>query len=208
MFPYDFLPCDKQRFSDGPWQGEVDSYEWLDRLSGLHCAIIRHTAVGSLLGYVAVPKGHKLHRVGYRDLVDIPPGSMERLVGMEDVGVFNLLIGAHEMTPTQAPLSLITHCHEGLSYSAMDDRGNWWFGFDCGHSHDLAPGIPYLFEWQTYRDFPYVKKQVERLALQIKCIAEGIPFMEKKDEEVQEGRRRGDSESPGGNGSPPEGRDC
>ena len=61
-----------------------------------------------------------------------------------------------------------------------------WFGFDCGHVDDVAPGLESrlrtagitgsgLWGTPTYRDLPYVKDQVESLAAQLHTIAQEHP---------------------------------
>lgn len=32
-------------------------------------------------------------------------------------------------------------CHGGITWSAQDPDGGWSIGFDCGHAHDIAPGM-------------------------------------------------------------------
>lgn len=53
----------------------------------------------------------------------------------------------------------------------------WWFGFDCSHAGDVAPGMPYDLErmgtptgWNTiheYRDIAYVEQNCAALARQL-----------------------------------------
>jgi hypothetical protein len=73
---------------------------------------------------------------------------------------------------------------------------HWWFGFDCGHAGDVSPmmkatlkqlhalqdpagklaeyeaSLEELRDWETYRDLPYVRHEVERLAEQIAMAAQ------------------------------------
>lgn len=60
--------------------------------------------------------------------------------------------------------------HGGLTYGHNsfpdnDDKGYYWFGFDCGHAGDI---IPYLWKDGTYRTKEYVKNEVTELAKQLK----------------------------------------
>lgn len=54
----------------------------------------------------------------------------------------------------------------------------WWFGFDCAHCWDVAPGVlalyarinmarPLVQRDETYRDVAYVRAEVEKLAAQL-----------------------------------------
>jgi hypothetical protein len=56
----------------------------------------------------------------------------------------------------------------------------WWFGFDCSHAVDRAPGIEAMerrhgledldtgiWPGAVYRDLAYVQSEVERLAAQL-----------------------------------------
>lgn len=117
--------------------------------SGYNCLILRHPELGLLCGYVGVKAGYVCHgkhydHLPYADLFSI------------DV-------------------------HGGLTFADEGDgswrpKGYWWLGFDCGHAWDLVPQILELEETVfgsgimsefPYRDFTYVKKQVERLADQL-----------------------------------------
>jgi hypothetical protein len=53
----------------------------------------------------------------------------------------------------------------------------WWFGFDCNHSFDDAPGlhrsIARLFvegvdDHRAYRDVAYVRAEINKLAEQLR----------------------------------------
>ena len=70
--------------------------------------------------------------------------------------------------------------HGGLTFSGkVDRRALWWFGFDCAHAWDLAPGLDlgliageqrhslHQTPWIVYRDEQYVRAQVESLADQL-----------------------------------------
>ena len=60
----------KLLISDRPWEHEPDNEEWIDATTGYKCTIWRHPTHGSLNGYVALPKGHRLHGQGY-DAFDV-----------------------------------------------------------------------------------------------------------------------------------------
>ena len=59
----------------------------------------------------------------------------------------------------------------------------WWLGFDCAHAGDLAPGIRATLRRldvpdregpfrDVYRALPYVRREIESLAEQLRAIAE------------------------------------
>ena len=58
--------------------------------------------------------------------------------------------------------------HGGLTYSAYGDL-LWWLGFDCAHSTDYCPRLchPEPAPGLVYRDFAYVKAEVEKMAQQL-----------------------------------------
>lgn len=134
---------DKSKWGDGPWQAEPDRAEW--EYAGFPCLAVRHSRSGHWCGYVGVPPNHPLHGKSY----DVP----------------NVAI------------------HGGLTYAAACDghvchvpkagepENVWWFGFDCQHSGDLAPGTPK--EFRLYEDWDYmtllrVQNETNRLAEQLK----------------------------------------
>ncbi|MDP1712918.1 MAG: hypothetical protein Q8K86_10740 [Candidatus Nanopelagicaceae bacterium] len=57
--------------------------------------------------------------------------------------------------------------HGGLTYSRQETATEeWWIGFDCGHAGDFTPSYSRSGSYRTVR---YVKKECERLALQVVC---------------------------------------
>lgn len=126
--------------------------EWLDEpdrdefeQAGLKCLILRHHELGHLCGYVAVPKGHLCWG---KDYDHIP---------------------YDDLFPVEV--------HGGLTFSregngATWQKGYWWLGFDCAHAWDLVPEMLELIgrerrEYETYRNFAYVRAQVKSLAEQV-----------------------------------------
>lgn len=67
---YTFNDLDKSSWGDGPWQTEPDKL-WVDDATDLDCMIVRNR-VGSLCGYVGVPREHPWHGQGYDDLEPYP----------------------------------------------------------------------------------------------------------------------------------------
>ena len=104
---------DKSTWGDGPWQSEPDRLEW--EHAGLPCLAVRNLRFGFWCGYAAVPLGHPLHGKRYDDVdVDVHGG----------------------LTYANACEGHICHVPKP---GQPDDV--WWFGFDCGHFGDYAPGI-------------------------------------------------------------------
>lgn len=140
---------EKDRWGPGPWQTEPDRVEF--EHAGLPCLALRNH-FGVWCGYAAVPPGHPFHGKDYNDV--------------DDVDVHGGL--------TYASLCADAICHVP---KPGEPENVWWFGFDCGHSFDLMPGMaafrrtpgfgllgdePDLHA--TYRDLAYVQTEIRRLA--------------------------------------------
>lgn len=120
--------------------------EWMDEPNrqefehaGLKCLILRNPELFHLNGYVALPKGHPWYGKGYDDI---------------DVEVHGGL----------------TFAREGNGHEW--ERGYWWVGFDCAHAWDLVPQILELVgrgpgPHETYRNFAYVRGEIQSLAEQL-----------------------------------------
>ena len=137
---------DKAAWGDGPWQEEHDTYEWVDENTGFYCRISRNGG-GSLCGYVGLPETYPQYGVSYDDVHPWP-----------DI-------------------------HGGLTYASSelgrDAEKLWVFGFDCAHLNDLSPGTNavlrnlgqdnpgLLGDGGEYRNFSFVKAEVESLAKQL-----------------------------------------
>lgn len=163
MEPQESKHLDKQTWGPGPWQDEPDRVEWrTENTPRLACLIVRSPS-GALCGYVGVPEGHPWH-------------------------------GKHSN-------DVDADCHGGLSYSGPCQEGGkichvpqagesetvWWLGFDCAHSCDVRPGDCALYDgaglgrllrgsedYSSYKSIAYVRKEVERLALQAQRVAKGL----------------------------------
>jgi hypothetical protein len=147
---------DKTGWGEGPWQTEPDREQWTH--AGYACLILRHPHGGYLCGYVGVDRAHPAY--GKHPL-------------REDVDAT-----AHQdLNYGSACEGLICHVPE----PGMPDDV-WWLGFDCGHAFDVAPGLearerargwpPILTPLMpVYRTFPYVKRETEKLADQLRALA-------------------------------------
>jgi hypothetical protein len=137
----------------GPWDDEPDKAHWVDPETDLDCLIHRNP-LGALCGYVAVPPGHPYYEKDYDDV---------------DVEVHGGLTYADKCREGADPSEGI--CHVPLPGRPEDV---WWLGFDCAHLWDLTPGMEDLgvtLPDETYRDFEYVKAEIEQLAKQLAGVA-------------------------------------
>jgi hypothetical protein len=147
---------DKSEWGDGPWQAEPDKVVWVDEATDLDCMIHRGHS-GALCGYVGVAPGHPWYRLGYLDDVI-------------DVDVHGGLTFTAACSEDATEDFGICHVPEpGRSHDI------WWLGFDCSHMMDVTPGLDAITGrmpddsplWRrTYKNYEYVKKEVEALARQ------------------------------------------
>ena len=140
----------------GPWNNEPDKAVWVDEATGLDCMIHRGR-IGVLCGYVGVGPDHPFHGKEYDSF---------------DIDIHGGLTYADGCQEGDDPAINVCHVPQP---GRPDDV--WWFGFDCGHAWDFAPGLaltlrkldgPDVFVDTVYRDFDYVKTEVESLAKQLK----------------------------------------
>ena len=129
----------------GEWDNEVDKAQWVS--SGLDCLVVRGP-LGAFCGYVGVPKDHVEYQEDYNDVsVDVHGG----------------LTFADKCSPNGDEARGICHTGPDIANGVV-----WWLGFDCSHYSDLAPKAESpLREHCTYRNFEYVKAEVEKLAEQL-----------------------------------------
>ena len=134
---------------DGPWTGEPDKAQWIDPATGLDCLMVRNH-LGAWCGYVGVPPDHPLHGKGYDE--------------GDDFDVHGGLTFASPCAETESPKAV---CH--IPAPGRPDNV-WWFGFDCNHGFDLAPGMLRYdigLPGEEYRDVGYVIDEVTHLAEQL-----------------------------------------
>lgn len=162
---------DHGEFGDGPWASEPDKAVWVDPATDLDCMIIRNH-VGALCGYAGVGPDHVLHGTHYSD--SYSSGDLN-----------NVNLRGHLLDQLSV--------HGGITYSASCDETGvichvpqpgrthdvWWFGFDCAHACDQVPfktdaraalaeaRIDLHFDGAEYRNFEYVRAEVENLARQL-----------------------------------------
>lgn len=137
-------------------------------------------------GYVGIPKEHILHGIGYSQSTILLWDLWEHILsGRRKEGenkrgpVLTLLMCTSRALdcPDQWKPENIINIHGGLTYSGGDDdypikneKGLWWFGFDCGHFDDGSLMLNYPFKELPVRTLDYVEKECELLAEQLKEI--------------------------------------
>ena len=154
------------KWGPGPWNNEPDKAQWRDEDTGLACLIVRNR-MGGLCGYVGVSEGHPLFDVDYSSLDDYSAGSPH------DVHGGLTFAGRCQTGPEEKTICRV----------APDDGLVWWFGFDCGHSGDLLPGLAAALtpsmqrslneirQGDVYRDLAYVKAECATLARNLAAAA-------------------------------------
>ncbi|MCY4318339.1 MAG: hypothetical protein OXE76_03945 [Alphaproteobacteria bacterium] len=148
----EYHTLDKSTWGEGPWMNEPDKIQWTDEATGLPCLILRADHPGTLCGYVGVAEGHPYFRVD--DDSDV-------LIDGIDVHGGLTFSGFCQASNDEAK----GVCH--APGSGEPDRV-WWLGFDCAHYLDKGPTGLFLGHCEgEYRDIPYVKAEVEKLAAQL-----------------------------------------
>jgi hypothetical protein len=150
---------DRIGWASGEWDSEPDKIQWQNETTELPCLIVRNH-LGSLCGYVGIDNQHPLFGQHY----DKP-----------DVEVHGGLTFSDSCDAVSPEHGI---CHipgEG------EPDNVWWFGFDCNHCFDYAPGMysgsqgarfPRL-EGETYKNVAYVRAECSKLAAQLKAIKGG-----------------------------------
>jgi hypothetical protein len=145
---------DKTHWPPGVWKDEPDKVEWDDDMTGYPCVVHRTEHLGNLCGYVAVPAGHPCFGNKYDDVEVTVHGGLT-------------YAGPNEVIPNRKT-------EEGLF---TDHPGDWWwFGFDCAHWGDYLPMklisvSPPGGDEGVYCDVPYVMKECQMLAFQLRALA-------------------------------------
>lgn len=176
-------PIDKSNWSDGEWQTEAD-YECFLTKSGYYGIVWRMKHSGNLNGYVEVPKTHALHGYSYSTRIAMTKEISEAPVNIDKTSVIALVCNSFK-DDDLISLDCAVEVHGGLTFSSdFKDLDAWLFGFDTAHCDDLSPH-PSRIRWSTgrYRNWEYVKQEVENLATQLKQLESvQIPAIEQKRE--------------------------
>lgn len=132
-------------------------------------------------GYVAVPKDHPLHGVGYSDKHPLLRRSAidDKPIGAR--GVFSLLkAGLAEEGEEATSPDVFFDVHGSITYSDGGDtypaagEGLWWYGYDCAHAGDAQKGrlAEYRSPGDVFRDADYCIGECERFAEQLEAVRE------------------------------------
>lgn len=160
---------EKASWGHGPWIAEPDKVQFVDKVTGLPCLIVRNQ-LGALCGYVGVDENHPWYGVDYDSC---PQSCDEECCTHRPV----LCIDVH------TELTFSDFCHDqapeesGICHVPEEGEPDhvWWFGFDCAHAWDYIPGMKrfseeVIDERNTYKDISFVKDQCAKLAKQLKDI--------------------------------------
>lgn len=151
------MKWDKSTWGEGPWQDEVDRFEWRHE-SGLPCLIKRSPTSGSWCGYVGLPPGHKFYGQNY--------DSVDAEVRVHGGLTYSAFCDGDE--------------GEGICHVPLEGEASevFWLGFDCSHAFDLAPAIEATLGRYSlsanflgnsvYRDISYITNETNNLATQLK----------------------------------------
>lgn len=155
----------KAKLPAGVWQKEPDYQYWKDSETKLDCLIVRNQ-LGSLCGYVGVPKDHLFYKKSYIDctLPSARKRTPEEII--EDTSWIKEIRPLSPMTSyiieksskqlicdtpyCEHKLQSMLNAHGGITYTNMcqgdvchpvdnDDEHVWWIGFDCAHLNDICP---------------------------------------------------------------------
>ena len=132
---------------DGPWVGEPDIVEFIEKQTGYLCTIKRNS-MGAWCGYVDLPARYYIS---------------------EDSGLYEISVqGGVTYSDTW---NKIISCVDGKDTVET----TWRVGFDCAHAGDFSPGLTspfgeipeYRQEHEIYRDKFYAANQCVALAHQL-----------------------------------------
>lgn len=153
---------DKSTWGKGPWQKEPDKVQWKDKETGLPCLAVRHPEFGHWCGYAGVTDENTFFGVD------------DSACNLDAHGGVNFSSFCDEQDKKKGV------CH--IPEPGEPDRV-WWFGFDCNHGYDFAPGATSYFQSVgissslgfrgVYRSLDYVRQQCQRLAAQLKDFKRG-----------------------------------
>lgn len=145
----EYVTVDRTGWPEGQWQGEPDKVQWQDEETQLPCLAVRNPHSGAWCGYVGISKQHALYGVNYQNAPNFE--------------VHGGLTFSNFCSPEESEESRICHIP-----SPGEPDHVWWFGFDCNHCDDFAPGYRMMsFRSGTYRTLSYVKAECRSLAKQL-----------------------------------------
>jgi hypothetical protein len=181
--------------TERPWETEPVSLDF--EADGLPCAMLRHDRWGTWCGYVGVCPEHPLFGLPTNHPLKLPLSWFRGRRGLEGTGPMDFFMHALQGKPLDeaCAISLAFQVHGGVNYAhdnvpGREPDGRWWFGFDCGHAGDYAPGADYRIMdemidsmpeeargflrrravLRVYRDQQYVVGECQSLAAQLIAI--------------------------------------
>lgn len=139
--------------TDCPWETEPDSLDF--QADGLRCAM-RRGGFGIWCGYVGIDEDHPLYGLPFNHPLKLPADWFKGRSTKHGFGSMDLLLHALSGATSveeSCPISLALEVHGGITFAGDSlsdlDPKLWWFGFDCGHAGDYAPGRTDTSEIQT-----------------------------------------------------------
>lgn len=137
----------KKNFPPGKWLSEPDLCYWENELL---CLAIRDMSMGVWKGFVAIDDKHPFHGKPVEELLKIPEG-----------------------------MDIFTSVHGGLSGAGRLPskykeyaKNHWWIGIETTQGGDLMPllkldadpNMAKMTSNQTYKDFRFIRKEINKLA--------------------------------------------
>jgi hypothetical protein len=172
MRTLEWRTIDKSTWGPGEWQDEPDKRQWQDEATGLPCLAVRHKRSGHWCGYVGVSDSHPWHGVPYNGCTQQPPCGEPYCDHEPSVEVHGGLTYSDRCQATDDESVHICHLPE-----PGEPADVWWFGFDCHHAWDAAPGYAARYRddpllgardpSESYRTLEYVTGQCVALARQL-----------------------------------------
>jgi hypothetical protein len=152
----------RPKWGEGPWQSEPDRLEFQSH--GFNCLLSRNSMLGNWCGYVGLPKTHSLYGRERPDILD----TLDVYGGVTYSAHCDGFI-CHVTQEKDELFWVGFACHVTQEKDEL-----FWVGFDCGHSQDVIPALVATMKtlprapWPvTYKTLVWVKKETERLALQL-----------------------------------------
>lgn len=120
--------------------------DWLAH--GLRCVTLNNP-MGGINGYVFVPSGHPFHSIDYSDC---PRGCRDEWCEHRPEAVVDV--------------------HGGITFSQLDEDGDWVFGFDTLHAGDFMITQLAVHDGRIW-DAAAVAEETERMASQLAGLTGG-----------------------------------
>lgn len=151
--------------------------DWITKAG--YRAIITFVHGSHHCGYVEIPKKHPLHGIGYSDRSEKLRALWEKAKEgpTGNRGPIVMFLSALDDTDTPRP-DYVFNVHGSLTFSGPGSDGypaqsdGWWYGFDCNHDGDASKAG---WRWNSggvFRDEEYVTRECEKLAEQLREVAE------------------------------------